>query len=153
VEPTPEAEELFIRLAAVAPADDVAQVRTAASLEAARLHHDVVVPGHIITILVRGGADRGLLADLGVDPDATPAQLLDRTKAEVDAAPRGPAPDDAPRRPAARTVESTTPCPECGDTGPRRHEVRRVPKPAGARGSTTARIAVCGACGAPIGPG
>jgi hypothetical protein len=152
MEPTAEAEELFTRLAAVAPADDVAQVRTAASLEAARLHHDVVVPGHIITILVRGGADRGLLTDLGVDPDATPAQLLDRTKAEVDAAPRGAA--GAAESPAsARSVRSTTPCPDCGDTGPRRHEVRRVPRPAGARGSTTARIAVCGACGAPIGPG
>src|SRR3954454_12698303 len=89
MDPTPEAEALLARIAAVAPADDVAELRVAVALEAARLRHEVIVPGHVATVLVRSGADAGLLADLGIDPAAPPAQLLDRTKAEVDAAASG----------------------------------------------------------------
>ena len=92
---TAEAEALLDRLAAVAPADDVAELRVAVSLEAARLRHKIVVPGHVATVLVRGGADPDLLAELGIDPAATAAQLLDRTKAEVDAAAAAVVPVDS----------------------------------------------------------
>ncbi|HYF45403.1 MAG TPA: hypothetical protein VD926_04285 [Acidimicrobiales bacterium] len=159
MEPTADAEALFERLAAVAPAEDVAEIRTAASLEAARLRHGVVVPGHVLTVLVRGGADAGLLPELGVGPEVTPAQLADRTRAEVDAHAASPAGQAKAAETlviggrARRQQSESEPCPECGDTGERRHETRRVPSPGGGRGSTTARIVVCARCGTAIGPG
>jgi hypothetical protein len=147
VDVTPDAEELLGRLGEVAPADDVAEVRAAAEREATRLRHPVVVPGHVLTVLVRQAADPALLADLGVPAGVTPAQLLDRTKAEVDAATVA-----VPGMPT-QGATPTAPCPECGDTAERRYQTRRVPNPEGGRGAVMARVAVCGACGTDLGVG
>jgi hypothetical protein len=154
---TADAEELLTRLGEVAPAEDVAEVRTAAEREAMRLRHRVVVPGHVLTVLVRQAADPQLLTELGVPASTTPAQLLDRTKAEVDAhatgapapatgAAEGRQPTPGITRPTRPAVE---PCPACGDTEQRRYQSRRVPAPDG-KGSATTRVPVCGVCGIDI---
>jgi hypothetical protein len=159
VDVTPGAEDLLTRLAAVAPAEDVAEVRAAAEREAMRVRHPVVVPGHVLTVLVRQAADPQLLADLGVPASTTPANLLDRTKAEVDAHATGapsrlpePEPVAVPGMPARPTRPAAAPCPACGDVEDRRYQTRRLPNPDG-RGSVTARVAVCGACGETLGVG
>jgi hypothetical protein len=65
------------------------------------------------------------------------------------------APDPESGPPAVIDVPGEPdPCPECGeDLGEhRRLEMRRVPNPEGGRGSITARVALCGACGTVLGP-
>lgn len=65
-----------------------------------------------------------------------------------------PPSDEPAKPPAIIDVGPGEPCPECGeDLGEhKRYETRRVPNPDGARGSTMARVAVCGACGEVLGP-
>ena len=66
-----------------------------------------------------------------------------------------PADEEPAKPPAVIDVPGEPdPCPACGeDLGVhRRLEMRRVPNPEGGRGSITARIAVCGACGEALGP-
>ena len=86
--------------------------------------------------------------------ERTAARLADAAKAEADA---GAGSGTVVRRTtetvvvAAPAPVAEEPCPECGDTGPRRHETRRIAKPDGGRGSVMARVAVCGACGTALG--
>jgi hypothetical protein len=146
MEETPGAAELLAQLGLVADEQDLALVRAAAVQEAIRLRHPTLLRGHLLTVLVRSGADPELLRGLGIEPGTTAVQLADLVRAEADAEAGSSA--AAPEAP----VKGRT-CPECGEVGPPRFESRRVPNPDGGRGSTTARIALCGACGAPIGPG
>jgi hypothetical protein len=156
---TAAAEELLGRLEGLAGAEDVAEVRDAAIREATRLRHAVVVPGHVLGVLVRNAAEASLLAELGVGPATTPAQLLDRTRSEVDAAatavPAATGHQSAETIVVARAAEASATCPACGESlqDNRRYETRRVPNPDGGRGSTMARVALCGSCAEPLGPG
>ncbi len=66
-----------------------------------------------------------------------------------------PAPEEPAAPPAVIDVPGEPqPCPVCGEdlVVNRRLETRRVSNPEGGRGSITARIAVCGACGTALGP-
>ena len=65
------------------------------------------------------------------------------------------APEPEPGPPAVIDVPGEPlPCPACGEDLQvnRRLETRRVSNPEGGRGSITARVAVCGACGEALGP-
>ena len=153
---SPGAEELLAQLGLVATEEDLAVVRAAAVQEAIRLRHPTLLRGHLLSVLVRSGADPALLEGLGIQPGTTAIQLADLVRAEADALAAGSPEDPGPVEPSnlTRTAKEarTPPCPECGDTAERRFQTRRLPNPEG-RGSVTARVAVCGACGTTLGVG
>ena len=147
---TPAAQELVAALTATtAPAEDVEALVLAARREALRLHHPVVARGHLVAVLVRGGADRGLLEALGIDPDQSSAQLLDATKVEVDAHATAPSPPVP--APGATIAEFT--CPRCGANLTETLQARtvRLPADGGGRGTRMMQVSVCVACGEQIG--
>ena len=145
---TPDAQALVDALAVSAPPEDVEALVLAATREAMRLRHPVVVRGHVVAVLVRGGADRGLLEALGIDPDQTSAQLVDAMKAEVDAHATAPPPPGA-----AAATTSGFDCPGCGAKLTETLQTRtvRIPAEGGGRGSRMMQVMVCVACGEQIG--
>lgn len=121
-----------------------------------RRRSDAISAAHLGMAICEQDGIAGLLEGLGVDLRQLPARLADAAKAEADA---GAGSGTVVRRTtetvvvAAPAPVAEEPCPECGDTGPRRHETRRIVNPDGGRGSVMARVAVCGACGTALGVG